>query len=132
MAGIGPAPKSPEHRRRRNEPLRGEWVDLEPLEEPILKIWDDRFTVPDYMWQAWRISPVTSQYGPEDLAAIHDLAVGWEEMTFADRDRRMDRLGLTPKGKRDLRWRTPNEVKTIKKAAEKAQVRHIRAVGNDK
>jgi hypothetical protein len=44
----------------------------------------------------------------------------------------MDQLGLTPKGKRDLRWRTPNEVKTIKKQAEKAPVRHIRAVGEQK
>ena len=41
------------------------------------------------------------------------------ERSFADRDRQMDKLGLTPKGKRDLRWRTPNEVKTLKKAAQK-------------
>jgi len=75
---------------------------------------------------------VTSQYGVEDIEAIYDLAREWANMSFADRDRRMNWLGLTPKGKRDLRWRTPNEVKTIKKAAEKAQVRHIRAVGDSK
>jgi len=41
----------------------------------------------------------------------------------------MNWLGLTPKGKRDLRWRTPNEVKTIRKAEEKANVTKLRAVG---
>lgn len=132
MAGVGAAPKLPEQRRRRNVPERGEWVELEPLEEPILKIWDDRFTVRRDMWEAWRDSPVTSQYGREDIAAIEDLAIGWDEMTFADRDRRMDRLGLTPKGKRDLRWRTPNEVKTIRKAQEKASVTRLRTVGGSK
>jgi len=131
MAGRGPAPKAPEQRRRYGQPARGEWVDLEPLDEPVLKIWDDRFTVPRDLWEAWRISPVTSQYGPEDVAAICALAIEWETRTFADRDRQMDKLGLTPKGKRDLRWRTPNEGKTIKKQAELAKVRHIRAVGED-
>jgi len=89
-------------------------------------------TVKERMWNGWRDDPVTSQYSSADIMAIEDLAERWEEMAFADRDRRMDRLGLTPKGKRDLRWRTPNEVKTIKKAAEKATVHSIRAVGADK
>lgn len=132
MAGRGPAPKPADQRRRYNQPARGEWVDLEPLPEPVLPGYDEmHFTVAVWMWQAWRESPVTSQYGPEDIAAIKDLAIGWEEMTFADRDRRMDRLGLTPKGKRDLRWRTPNEVKTIKAAEEKAKITRLHAVAKD-
>jgi len=123
----------PEQRRRRNTPERGEWVDLEPLEEPVLGPFNrEEMTVRARMWDGWRQSPVTSQYGVEDIEAIYDLAREWANMSFADRDRRMNWLGLTPKGKRDLRWRTPNEVKTIKKAAEKAQVRHIRAVGDSK
>ena len=132
MAGTGRAPKDPAQRRRYNQPMRGEWVDLEPLDEPILQIWDDRFTLPRDLWEAWRISPVTSQYGPEDVAAICTLAIEWETRTFADRDRQMDKLGLTPKGKRDLRWRTPNEVKTIRKAEEKAKVLKLHAVGKTK
>jgi hypothetical protein len=40
----------------------------------------------------------------------------------------MDRLGLTPKGKRDLRWRTPNEVKTIEAQERRQKVRRLRAV----
>jgi len=131
MPGV--APKLPEQRRRRNTPERGEWVDLEPLEEPVLGPFNrEEMTVRARMWDGWRQSPVTSQYGVEDIEAIYDLAREWANMSFADRDRRMNWLGLTPKGKRDLRWRTPNEVKTIKKAAEKAQVRHIRAVGDSK
>ena len=133
MAGIGPAPKSAELRRRYNQPARGEWIDLEPLEEPVLGPFNrETMTLPARMWDGWRRSPVTGQYDDSDVEAIYDLARDWAEMSFADRDRRMTYLTLNPKGKRDLRWRTPNEVKTIKKAAEKAQVRPIRAVGSDK
>jgi hypothetical protein len=126
----GVAPKLPEQRRRRNAPERGEWVDLEPLEEPVLGPFNREWmTCRERTWNAWRSSPVTSQYGPEDIDAIEDLAREWAEMTYADRDRRLDKLGLTPKGKRDLRWRTPNEVKTIKKQAAKANVAKLHAVG---
>jgi hypothetical protein len=90
------------------------------------------FTAPVWLWEAWRADAVTSQYGEADIAAITLLAVEWESLLPAEQRLRMDSLGLTPKGKRDLRWRTPNEVKTIKKQAEKAPVRHIRAVGEQK
>jgi hypothetical protein len=150
MPGTGPAPKLPGERRRYNQPMRGEWVDLEPLEEPILReydpMWDATLLLDENgeprelwprgvrreMWEAWRWDPVTSQYGPADIAAIEELAQHFYALSYADQDRRMNQLGLTPKGKRDLRWRTPNEVKTIKKQAEKAPVRHIRAVGEQK
>jgi hypothetical protein len=128
MPGV--APKFPEQRRRRNAPERGEWVDLEPLEEPILGPFDRSFmTVRERMWNGWRNDPVTSQYGVSDIEAIYDLAAEWGDMGYADRDRRLNWLGLTPKGKRDLRWRTPNEVKTIKAQAAKASVHRLKAVG---
>jgi hypothetical protein len=133
MGGVGRAPKLPGERRRYNQPMRGEWVDLEPLDEPILGPFDrEQMTLRERLWNGWRNDPVTSQYGEADIAAIYELAATWSERAFADRDRMMDKLGLTPKGKRDLRWRTPNEVKTIKKQTEKAPVRHIRAVGEQK
>jgi len=149
MPGTGPAPKDPSQRRRYNQPTRGEWVDLEPLDEPILREYDPDWELatiitPDgdvreapagvrpEMWEAWRISPVTSQYGPEDIAAIEELGRRFYALTPADQDRRMNQLGLTPKGKRDLRWRTPNEVKTIRKAEEKANVLKLHAVGKTK
>jgi hypothetical protein len=147
---AAPVPKPKEQRRNRHPPARGEWVDLEPLDEPILReydpIWDATLLLDEdgepraqsprgvrrRMWEAWRISPVTSQYGPEDIAAIEELAEHFYALTPADQDRRMNALGLTPKGKRDLRWRTPNEVKTLKKAEEKASpVRRLRALSPD-
>src|SRR5262249_22097253 len=127
MGGIGPAPKPKAERRNRSQPARGEWVDLEPLETPVLPLYNPRrFTATRRLWNGWRSDPVTSQYGPADIEAIVELGIHWAEMTFADQDRRMDKLGLTPKGKRDLRWRTPNEVKTIK--AAEAKVRELRIV----
>ena len=128
MAGRGPAPKAPGERRRYNQPARGEWVELEPLEEVVLAEYDPAWSVRQKMWNGWRSSPVTSQYGPEDIEAIEELAIHFYELAEPTRLRMMDALGLTPKGKRDLRWRTPNEVKTIKRAAEKAQVRALRSV----
>jgi len=49
MPGV--APKLPEQRRRRNTPERGEWVDLEPLEEPVLGPFNrEEMTVLARMW----------------------------------------------------------------------------------
>jgi hypothetical protein len=119
----------PGQRRRRNEPLRGEWVDLEPLEEPVLPEYDEAWQVQEWMWDAWRSSPETGQYGDADITSIRYLAAEFYDLPPAQRLALMDKLGLTPKGKRDLRWRTPNEVKTIKKAEEKAaNVRKLHAV----
>jgi len=84
--------------------------------------------VPERLWNAWRMCPPATQYDDGDRATIYELAVTWQDRTYADRDRVMTWLGLNPKGKRDLRWRTPNEVKTIRKAEEKkATVHRLRA-----
>lgn len=131
MAGHGPAPKSPEQRRRYNQPARGEWVDLEPLTEPILPEENDEWSARvKRLWRAWRDDPVTSQYGAADLAAVWDLAEEFVGLSENTQTGRMDRLGLTPKGKRDLRWRTPNEVATH--AKQGAQVRRLRVVAPPK
>jgi len=122
----GPVPK-PKHLRRNPNPLRaGEWIDLEPLDKPVLGPYNRKtMTVREAMWNAWRRSPETGQYGDADIQAIYELAIRWADLTFADQDRRMHALGLTPKAKRDLRWRTPNEVKTIRKQEAQAQVRKL-------
>lgn len=126
MAGRGPVPKDPGHRRRYNQPARGEWVDLEPLAEPVLEPYDrEAMTCKERTWNAWRRDAVTSQYGDADVEAITVLAEEWVWLKAPDRDRAMNQLGLTPKGKRDLRWRTPNEVKTIKAQAAKAPLRRL-------
>ena len=119
MAGRGPAPKPKEQRRNKSAPQRGEWVDLVPLTEPVLpelpdwpsdsgRCWHPRTLA---TWSAWRDDPATSQYGPAEIAAavelayVHDAFVRGDEKA-AEVRLRMDGLGLTSKGKRDLRWRT--------------------------
>jgi hypothetical protein len=121
----GPFPKFPEQRRNRTTPARGEWVELEPLKEPVLPAYRSEWRVfvaakdkngdairvrrgvSRPMWEAWRRSPVTSQFGPEDVAAACYLAEAFHTLSDASRLALMDRLGFTPRGKRDLRWRTP-------------------------
>lgn len=112
MAGTGPAPQ--EARRRRNEPARGEWVDLLPLDAPVLpelpekadgEPWSQRARL---TWAAWRADPVTVMWSPADVAYALDAIVLYEGMSPSSANEvrlRMDGLGLTPKGKRDLRWR---------------------------
>lgn len=144
MAGRGPAPKDPAQRRRRNEPARGEWVDLEPLAEPVLAAklpprgrgagsWSARTRA---MWKAWRADPATGMYGPAEIAAVVELAWLFEAAVRGEEKQsevrlRMDGLGLTPKGKRDLRWRPPSE-RTEPAApsddSPKATVHRLRAV----
>lgn len=114
MAGTGRAPKPKEQRRNKTQPSRGEWIDIGPLEAPVLPeapdesiVWSDRTM---RAWAAWRSDPVTSQYGPADIQAVIDLAFIYEEWVggrnCADEVRqRQDRLGLNPKGKQDRRWR---------------------------
>jgi hypothetical protein len=121
MAGTGPAPA--EVRRRRNQPARGEWVDLPPLERPVLpelpprQVRDEEsgklVTVPwsnrtEAAWAVWSTDPVTQMYSPADIVAALELALLFEGMTVSNANEvrlRMDGLGLTPKGKKDLRWR---------------------------
>lgn len=115
MAGYGPAPKDPTKRIGRGVPLRGEWQDLPPLTKTVLPPlprdgdWSDRAKK---LWAAWRKDPVTQTYGESEIAMaletirIFEIAkisrgmAGWAELR-----QWMDRLALTPKGKRDLRYR---------------------------
>lgn len=126
MAGQGPAPKDPAQRRRRNEPARGEWIDLPELEKPVLPTlprrgarggWSARTRT---AWAQWRRDPATAMFGPSEIAAAIDLAYlhhDWsrgESKLAAEIRIRMDGLGLTPKGKRDLRWRVPPPALVLK------------------
>jgi hypothetical protein len=133
MAGRGPAPKDPSQRRRANAPARGEWVDLPPLKEPVLPElpvtggaqWHPE-TVE--MWTAWRADPVSAQWSEADVAyalqtiRLMDAGAPPNELRL-----RMDSLGLTPKGKRDLRWRLVSEAPAVE-APRPAGERALRAV----
>ena len=126
MAGRGPAPKQPGARRRYGQPARGEWVELLPLKEPVLPVADREWGAnAKRAWRAWRADPVTSQYTPADVFAVQELARRFDRLAAGEQRLRMDSLGLTPKGKRDLRWRTPAEVKTI---ADQEPVKRLRLV----
>jgi hypothetical protein len=104
----GPTPKDRSARRRRNAPAGGEWVDLHPLEKPILEElgddeWSDRARG---TWEAWREDPATSQWLPADIAFASDTLTPVElnerEPTTslaAEIRLRLDALGLTPKGR---------------------------------
>lgn len=135
MAGRGPAPKEASQRRRRNEPNRGEWIDLPAtVEKPVLPTlprrpkgmgpWSARTRS---AWNQWRKDPATTQFGEADIASALDLAHlhnAWSrgEMRLAPEIRlRMDGLGLTPKGKRDLRWRVPPPGELVRLEDEREQ-----------
>ena len=110
MAGMGPAPA--ENRRRRNEPARGDWVDLPPIDKPYLPELPDREEgwneTTRTTWELWRQDPATSQYTPGEIAYALDTIRLYDDMTAKGASEvrlRMDGLGLTPKGKKDLRYR---------------------------
>ncbi len=122
MAGRGPAPKEPDQRRRGAKPQRGEWVDISAPARPVLptltsvekgRKWDARTR---RAWEAWRQDAATSMYGPAEVAAAIELAYLFDDFVVygpasaaPELRLRMDGLGLTPKGKRDLRWRVVDE-----------------------
>src|SRR5688572_3573731 len=119
MAGQGPPPKPPEERARTNGPERGDWVTLPPLAKPVLPALPRRTkgegpwsTRTNRMWSAWRRDWVTGCYGDAEVAMAVELAYVYEDAVrdskptrWAEARQWMDRLGLTMKGKRDLRLR---------------------------
>lgn len=117
MAGRGPAPKT--SRQRHGAPARGDWVKLEPLAAPVLPELADLpapelgWQLPTLMlWEAWRADPVTQTWNASDLAYAVDtiLLHAIAGMTKPNEVRlRMESLGLTPKGRRDLRLLLPDE-----------------------
>lgn len=82
-------------------------------------------------WQAWRADPVTALWSPADVDyALDTIMLHQSSFTSkaAEIRLRMDALGLTPKGKRDLRWRPPAEQEREPDVARPAEVRKLRAV----
>lgn len=126
MAGRGPAPKPSNRRRRANKPTRGEWLEVSKPDTPTLPElpersedeggWSKRTT---FTWDAWRFDPASTSFGPSEIAAAVDLAYLFEayvrgETKLAPEIRlRMDGLGLTPKGKRDLRIKVVKDEEAI-------------------
>jgi len=109
---AGPAPKDPAQRRGRNVPQRGEWVDLPPVTHKVPVMPRHEWAAGSRLaWKAWWSDPASTQWTPADRDAVRQLL--WITDVFergkhsvaAECRLRMDLLGLTQKGKRDLRWR---------------------------
>jgi hypothetical protein len=131
----GPTPKDRSARRRRNVPNGGEWIDLLPLEKPVLEeLGDDEWsTRARESWEAWREDPATSQWSPADISFAADTL---RLVELNERDPscslaaeirlRLDGLGLTPKGRRNLRWRLADaEVVELSSGSSARKRRHL-------
>lgn len=123
--GTGPAPKAPEQRRNRHKPLRGEWVTIPEPTTPPPKLprgmpWTPRTKA---AWDSWWRDPASTQWTEADKGAVVELAYVHHELAMgklsaaAEVRLRMDLLGLTQKGKRDLRWRVGEALPEIEQPA---------------
>lgn len=117
----GPPPKPPEQRRRSNTPERGEWIDLHTpeLSEPAQPLLSELPIARDVDWSdsskerwgVWCRDPVSAYWAVGDvmlavdtLKIFHDHEQGGS-LPLTEISRRLDRLALTPAGKRNLRFR---------------------------
>lgn len=141
MAGRGPAPKDPAQRRTRHEPQRGEWSELpprNPARPPAMRAapaggWA---TGTRAAWKAWWADPASLIWTPAErdavfqLAMLHHLLERGEISRASEVRLRMDGLGLTPKGKRELRLRVVVEAPAdeVREKAASARRRDLRVV----
>jgi hypothetical protein len=127
VAMASPVPKDPSERRNRNPKLRGEWVDIgvaRLLARDVVLPPRDKVD-PEGVWgaatvrtwDAWRHDPVSVYFAPADVdyavvtIELCHLDAGFGAVKYASEIRlRMDAMGLTPKGKRDLRFRVSPSV----------------------
>jgi len=125
----GPAPKPKEQRRNRNPKLRGEWVDLEPLEAPVLEPANPRWCAAGRrIWEAFRADPVSAQLSSIDVQVLKETMRDWNRLEPSEQRLRLTQLGATPAGRRSLRWRSPVETETVRRAEAQAQVKRLRVV----
>ncbi len=139
----GPAPKPAHLRRRRNPPVY-EWVKLtETYSGPIPELPTGiRWTKMTRAWWAtvWR-SLMASQWDEGDVPALVELALLRQKMMGGDFrlaaavEKRSDKFGLTPKGRRDLRWivtdKDAERAGVVGVPDEPPVVRRLRAVDPD-
>lgn len=108
MAGQGAAPKPADQRRTRHVPQRGDWVDLPARRSGSIPKgapgWKPRTL---QAWRAWWRDPAATQWTDADreaVWAVAELMESWPR-NAAEIRLRCDLLGLSQKGKRDMRWR---------------------------
>ena len=77
----------------------------------------------------WRMDPATSQYTPAEISYALDAIYLYEVMTPSSANEvrlRMDGLGLTPKGKKDLRYRVSQDDGLVVPATTRRKRTHER------
>ena len=118
----GPPPKDQSTRRRRNPPSRGEWTPIPSASDrPVPRIptrprGEGAWTVGTRRaWVGWWTDGSSLTWSAADFESVVMLAYLWQKvedgnLRLASEVRlRMDGLGLSPKGKRDLRLRVVDE-----------------------
>lgn len=129
MAGQGTAPKEPEHRARANVPIRGEWQSLPKVGVGPPAPNADWSVRTQAAWSAWWNDPASTQWSQADVEAVHALAELMDAGLLkhaAEIRLRTDALGLSQKGKRDLRWRIEEPVEAA--PAKKPRTSGLRLV----
>lgn len=127
----------PEQRRNRVVPSRGEWVEIPRWvshKVPKLPARQDGWTnFAKEAWRAWWSDPASQMWVEADVRQVHALLEIVDEWfrtrkvaLLAEERQRSDALGLTQKGKRDLRWRVVDEPAEEKSAARPASDRRAR------
>ena len=143
MAGHGPAPKDASERRNRSVKGRGEWIDLPaentnpapPMPAPV----PDGGWLPGtkQAWASWWRDPVSLLWGPADVEALRQLAYLTHEFDAGnvrvapEMRLRLDGLGLTQKGRRDLRWRVAEDEVASRRPSDEPRTSrydHLRSV----
>ena len=119
MAGMGPAPKPDHLRRRRNAPtISGTVLPARGRTGPTPKLGDHPagekwLKIARDTWREWWHSPPATQWSTAaDRVAVYRAIVLFDEWARGSTRRgleaelrlSMDGLGLTPKGRQQLRW----------------------------
>lgn len=140
MAGRGPAPKDPAVRRNTAAPQRGEWITVPAWHDgPVPKLPTRRRgegTWPagvQRAWKGWWQDGASLHWSTADresvvvCARLLDAIENGELKHAAELRIRMDGLGLSPKGKRDLRYRLGDETPDVSLVAPVAELEDRRA-----
>ena len=113
MPGRGPAPKP--NRRRRNTPVRGDYVaadggwqhgDVPPPPDGLMP--------PSVVaWETWFAAWFAAHWTPDDIPALRQVVRLYDQVERGEYQRStelrlaMDTYGITPKGQQDRRWTRP-------------------------
>jgi hypothetical protein len=144
MAGRGPAPTG--HAVRRNAPARGEWTDIpqrNAKRAPAMpsKPREGWAAGTKLAWKAWWEDGASVAWGPADVEAVRQLAYLHHDVEMMADTRgkssllgelrqRMDGLGLTLRGKRDLRLRVTVDELGEKRVESTSRYSHLKVVAD--